>query len=264
MDTYSYQGFKLKYFEREKQYIQDYAASIIERVLHCFNNRFGKLDGSSDNVAAEVKEGDNIFFHICRLLNSQVLPTEVSEDSLCLQIEALTYLYEHFKNIPLLEGSNLTEVIDGYIDIVSYINTYFPVHSMDRKELWKSVFRLNQEGNKGHWRATLLILEICLCAPHTNAGLERFFSLLKYVKSTLRCCLSSDMLNALMRIKIAGPSLEEFHKNECKRCVEYWYSTKNRRTNQKKRRKIQKESKAVSKNIIDSSAESTDEDEEIS
>ena len=133
---------------------------------------------------------------------------------------------------------------------------------MDRKELWKNVFRLNQEGNKDHWRVTILILEICFGAPHSNAGLERFFSLLKYVKSTLRCSLSSDMLNALMRIKIAGPLLEEFHKTECKRCVEYWYSTKNRRTNQKKRRKIQKESKAVSKNI-NSSAESTDEDEEM-
>ena len=80
------------------------------------------MDGSSDNVAAEVK-GDNIFFHICRLHNSKVVPTEVSEDSVCLQIESLTFLYVHFKEVPLFEGSNLTEVIDGYIDIVAYINT---------------------------------------------------------------------------------------------------------------------------------------------
>ena len=117
LETYSYQGIKLKYFERQKQYIQDDAASIVERIIHCFNNRFGILDGSSDNVAAEVKEGDNILFHICRIINSKVLPTEVSEDSLCLQIESLTFLYEHFKKIPLLEGSNLIDVIDGYIDM---------------------------------------------------------------------------------------------------------------------------------------------------
>ena len=75
-----------------------------------------------------------------------------------------------------------------------------------------------------------------------------FFSLLKYVKSTLRCSLTSDVLNALMRVKIAGPPLEEFHRIG---------------EPIKKKRKIQKKSKDVSKNIIDSSAESMDEDEEI-
>ena len=46
MDTENntYQGIKLLYFEREKQYIQDYTVSILENAIKCLDTRFGKLD----------------------------------------------------------------------------------------------------------------------------------------------------------------------------------------------------------------------------
>ena len=46
--------------------------------------------------------------------------------------------------------------------------------------------------------------------------------------------MTSDILNALMSVKISGPSLEEFHTAFGKKCVDHWYSSKNRRLNQKK------------------------------
>ena len=121
--------------------------------------------------------------------------------------------------MPLLERSTLSEIVDGYIDIVSYMTQYYPINSMNRKEFWMNVFRLGKDnGREEEWRGALLILEICLSAPHSNAALERFFSLLKYVKSNLRCSLRTEILNALMRIKISGPSLEDFSSQHCKVC----------------------------------------------
>ena len=185
MDTENntHQGIKLLYSEREKQYIQDYTVSILENVIKCLDTRFGKLDECSDNVTAEVKEGDAILLHICRVLNTKVLPTQINMDSLSMQVESLTFLYEHFKKMSLFEGgSDLAQIIDGYFDIVTYVTAYFPVQTMDPTELWKNVFQLKKHDNdKEDWSLTLLIVEICLCAPYSNAALERFFSLLKYV-----------------------------------------------------------------------------------
>ena len=127
MEFLIYLGIKLKYFDRDKQYIQDWAATIVENILSNIDRRFGKLGGSSHDITAEVKEGDNILFHICRILNTNV-------------------------------------------------------------------------------------------------------------KSNLRCSLRAEILNALMRIKISGPSLEDFSSQHCKVCVDRWYTAKNRRTHQKKRK----------------------------
>ena len=100
-----------------------------------------------------------------------------------------------------LKGLNLTQIIDGYFDIVTYVTAYFPVQTMDPTELWKNVFQLKKHDNdKEDWSFTRLIVEICLCVPYSNAALERFFSLLKYVKSTIRSRLTSDVLNADMKI----------------------------------------------------------------
>ena len=175
----TYQGIKLMYFDREKHYIQDYTVSILVNIIECIDRRFGKLDECSDNVTAEAK-GDTILVHICRVLHTKVLPTQVNMDSLFMQVEYLKYLYAHFKKMYLFEGSDLVQIIDGYYEILSYVTTYFPVHSMDPTELWKNVFQVRKhDENKEDWSLTLLIVEICLCAPHSNAALERFVSLLK-------------------------------------------------------------------------------------
>ena len=167
MDTENntYQGIKLLYFEREKQYVQDYTVSIHENVIKCLDTRFGKLDECSDIVTAEVKEGDAILLHICPVLNIKVLPTQINMDSLSMQVESLTFLYEHFKKMSLFEGSDLAQIIDVYFEIVTYITAYFPVQTMDPTELWKNVFQLKKHDNdKEDWSLTLLIVVLFICA----------------------------------------------------------------------------------------------------
>ena len=162
------------------------------------DRRFGQLDECTDG------EDDIILSHISRMINT----TDINEEN--LPIDTLSYLYESFKKIYLFEGSGLSQIIDGSYEILSYVTTYvttyFPVQ-FTPIELWKNVFKIRKHNeNKKDWSLTLLIIGICLCAPHSNDALERFVSLLKYVRSTRR--QSSD---ALMRVEISRPPLDEFH-----------------------------------------------------
>ena len=255
------QGVRITYVASEKQYIQDWAPSVIQNILSCIDKRFGKLDGSSEDVTAEAKEGDDTLFHICRVLNCNVFPLEADEESLALQIESLSFIFQKFKGHPLLTDFSLCEITDGFIDIVSYMIKYFPVTSMNRKEFWKNVFRLGKsEGMVDHWRRALMIIEICLIAPHSNAALERFFKILKLVKTLIRSRLDSDILNALMRIKMSCPSLEDFSHEHFKACVDKWYGSKNRRINQKKRKRRKRDKKPTTAPISDSSSSNESED----
>ena len=65
--------------------------------------------------------------------------------------------------------------------------------------------------------------------PHT-ADCERDFSKLKLVKSVLRNRMGENTLDALLRISIAGPSLENF---SFEKAAERWSSVKNRRLKRK-------------------------------
>ena len=138
---------------------------------------------------------------------------------------------------------------------------YFSVTSMNRKEFWKNVFRLGKsEGMVDQWRRALMIIEICLIAPHSNAALERFFSILRLVKTLIRSRLDSDILNALMRIKMSCPCLGDFSHEHCKACVDKLYASKNRRINQKKRKRRKRDKKLTTAPISDSNSSNESED----
>ena len=61
-------------------------------------------------------------------------------------------------------------------------------------------------------KPTTLIIEICLCAPFSIASLERLFSQMNLIKTTLRNRLTEDSLNSILQTNISGGlSLQSFH-----------------------------------------------------
>ena len=78
-----------------------------------------------------------------------------------------------------------------------------------------------------------------MCAPCSNATLERFFSQLRVAKSVWCNHLSEENLRHLLRIKVTDPSLEIFH-DYCNITVDIWYNDKNRRLGQNKGKQYQK------------------------
>ena len=81
---------------------------------------------------------------------------------------------------------------------------------------------------------TTLIIEICLCAPFSNASLERLFSKMNLIQTTLRNRLANDSSNSILRINISGLSLQSFYHEHLERCVNYWFNSKSHRLSQRK------------------------------
>ena len=89
-----------------------------------------------------------------------------------------------------------------------------------------------------HFKAAMLLIELCLCAPYSNAEVERFFNHMKYVKSSLHTSLSQYNLNCILVLKLlcAAISLKYFDEKLAYQCVDYWYNQKGCRIHQKKRK----------------------------
>ena len=86
-------------------------------------------------------------------------------------------------------------------------------------EVWSKIFTLQDENLQ--WRPASLIIEIYLCAPISNASLERLFNQINLVKSTARNCLKNSASTALLRIKVFNVSVETFHKKHVLSCVNF-------------------------------------------
>ena len=85
------------------------------------------------------------------------------------------------------------------------------------------------------------------CATFYNASLERLFSKMNLIKTTLCNCLTNDSLNSILRINISGLSLQSFHDEHLEKCVNYWLNVKNRRLSQRKRKLYKKRERKKTK-----------------
>ena len=90
------------------------------------------------------------------------------------------------------------DIVDSFLDIIRYASRYFNTSTVNPIEFWSKILALNQD--KKQWKVSLLLVEICLCAPFSNASLERLFSHMNIVKSTTRSRLSNRSLNSILRI----------------------------------------------------------------
>ena len=120
---------------------------------------------------------------------------------------------------------SIVSLIDGYSDIVQYAYRYFSIEYTEPMKLWSKLLTIGKNN-------IILLLELCLCTPLSNATLERFFSHLKVVKTQLRSELSAKTLNSITRIRMKGLSLEEFNQDYVSKCADFWYNSKAHHLNQ--------------------------------
>ena len=119
---------------------------------------------------------------------------------------------------------------------------------------------LTLAGEHIFWKPTALIIEICFCAPFSNASLERLFRKISLIKTTLHNHLTNDSLNSILRILISGLPLQIFHDEHLEKCVNYWFNSKNRYLSQRElklyKKRESKKTKRPHFNISDISSES--------
>jgi hypothetical protein len=273
-ESWSYQDQTLKHFKQAKVYIQSHAVEIVNKIISCFDQRFLSVheENEAGGVSVTAEEGDKIIFDVCQILNCSVWPTLQIEDDeetiLRKQLQALKNLYDRYNDMEIFNEISWEAVLNGFVDIVHYASQYFSLPTANPIDLWGKIIILSK--NKPNWKGISLIVEICLCAPFSNASLERFFSHMNIVKTETRNRLSQKSLNAILAIRMFGISLAEFNKSYVKDCVSKWYNDKDRRLGQKKRKTYKKRESVTKKRKtfdireLSSSEENTTDDENTS
>ena len=86
-------------------------------------------------------------------------------------------MYQHYHAMPIFANCNVEDIKSVFfLSFVKYAATYFSVHQIVPLTLWKKSFEISNDVDKYLWKKTLLLIEIALCVPKSNAALERFFS----------------------------------------------------------------------------------------
>ena len=95
------------------------------------------------NTVKETTEGDRLLSYICKVLNSKVKPNEVSnveEVMMKKQLSFVKAVYDQYCQMPIFQGTSFQQIKEGYLQIIRYTATFFPVHLTPPLKLWQNMF----------------------------------------------------------------------------------------------------------------------------
>lgn len=245
---YIYQGIRLNYFEKAKQIIINNILSYVESILKCIGQRFGVFcgdDNTIDDIDERILRGDKVLHDVVRTVDNRnwIIPDDdeaVNADNyLLIQMKSIEVIYEQYKTAlhAAKPDISLDDLKSEYKKVVLFARNNVNHVMIHPKQFWQFV---NQRKENRGWENILILIELCWCAPFTNAHLERFFSQMKIVKTDWRNRLNAENLTDLLRIKVEGPEFHEFRKSYCDDAVNMWFNDRSRRLQQGKRKTYKK------------------------
>ena len=137
------------------------------------------------NININSDEGDNLLFHIACLLNCKVWQNsgEAEQESCDWQLKLLQNITSRYGEMEILASITEDEIFESFLSIVWYELKYFKLTGIGLYDFWAKIFGLKYDN--AQWNPTLLIIEVCMCAPISNALLERFFNQTNFLKSNV-------------------------------------------------------------------------------
>ena len=132
-----------------------------------------------------------------------------------LQLAALITVFNQYKDIDVVKCYTEDDVLSSFLAVLRYAHRYFNTSNINPIEFW--ILSLPDEHI--FWKPMTLIIEICLCAPFSNVSLERLFSQMNLIKTTLHNHLRNNSLNSILHITISGLPLQSFHDEHLEKCV---------------------------------------------
>ena len=113
-------------------------------------------------------------------------------------------------------------------------------------DIWKTIFTNDEVSIE--CKNVLMIIEILLIIPFSNAMLERMFSRMSRVKTDWRSRLSRQNLDALLRIGEEGPEVSDFDANDS---IDHWFSDRVRRLTSSTHKYPEKRKRLNDKSVVD-------------
>lgn len=206
-DGNDYQGITLK---RGEQDLIQFNNTTKPQVINCINayleQRFENIKGSDQTLLAMS------VFDITLWPDDRMALATYGEDK-------IHHLVEHFRLLLDKNDFKFDAVLQEWSGLKTCIcNNYL---DLNPQALWKRVFTYHSN----RFPNVLMLVEITLILPLSTACCERGFSVMGKIKSDWRSCLSVEVLDCLMRIRIEGPTVAEFDPQPG---LNFWWSSGSR------------------------------------
>ncbi|WAR30072.1 LOW QUALITY PROTEIN: ZN862-like protein [Mya arenaria] len=168
-------------------------ARIVQSLLDCMNTRLENLT-------------NQYLLHVMHLIKNTGL--FLKTEKLLYGKDDVQVVFQRYEVILTNAGCDIIDALSQWTDLkfdVAGNPCYANLHPL---LVWQMVSQMDQD--KGDFNDILKIIHLTSVLPLFNASCERAFSTLKMIKSDWRCCLDTDTLDTLMKIKIADVPLKEF------------------------------------------------------
>ena len=108
----------------------------------------------------------------------------------------------------IIKDQHIDELLEQYVQVIEYANQYYEVSLFEPLKMWSMLHK----SISLRFPDIFHFVELCLCAPFSNATVKRFFNYLKIVKTDWRSRLNERNIESLLRIKVEGPDLKEMQR----------------------------------------------------
>ena len=136
-----------------------------------------------------------------------------------LILAAFITVFKRYRDIDVMKCYTEDDVLSSFLAVFRYAHRYVNTSNINPVEFWSKILSLTDE--HFFWKPTTLMIEIWLCAPFCNVSLERLFSKMNHIKTTLRNRFTNDSSNSIFRINISGLSLQSFHDEHLEKYVNF-------------------------------------------
>ena len=174
--TYKLQGVKLFNFKIVNDPVQKHYLETIARLVECMNDRFADIISST------------IFENLVSLLDVQSWPKgsmiEAFGDT------AICKLADSFCEVLEMNKCNVDMVMSDWDSLKSYVVPILSNSKDKYTDIWPKIF--TNSSMQHECPNMLMIFELLMVAPFTNAKAEQMFSHMARVKTDWRNCLGRD------------------------------------------------------------------------
>ena len=98
------------------------------------------------------------------------------------QFATIQKLFNRFKEKAIFNGVTSEDIKESLQATIRYASIYFSTNIANPMNFWSKVLNLKKDDQL--MKLSLLIVDVCLCAPFSNATLDRLFSQMILVKTT--------------------------------------------------------------------------------
>ena len=207
-----FQGVKLTYYDNAVDSIENLKDALSSLIKNAIQQR---LEDDSDDLISKA----------ARILNTNGWDSK----DLSFADKEILEVYHHFKTP--LENAGFTgdkdDLLEQWHDLIEFASKYLSPSSTEYHHCWFKIFNTNSK----NWELPLMLVCLLFTLPVSNAAVERLFSLMKRLKTSVRSMVGNDLLNASIRI-CNGPPPEAFDPASS---LKKFMQIKDRRPKQKKR-----------------------------